>query len=174
MKSNTLRTRVGVVLALVAFLLLCGIAAAQNEKVKGVINGRSGTTMTVQTQNSGNVTVLLMPSTQVLEPEGIFRKKHLLMTALVPGLQVEVQGSYNERNQLVADKVTFHGSDLKTAEDIQAGLAPTQQKLRHVLERVQSMLDEHTMIEAGTSRIRVADFAGAAGQSSPRFARTSS
>ena len=31
-----------------------------------------------------------------------------------------------------------------------------------MLERVQSMLDEHPSIESGTSRIRVNDFAGAA------------
>jgi MscS family membrane protein len=35
-------------------------------------------------------------------------------------------------------------------------------QLRLVLDRVQSMLDEHAAIEAGTSRIRVANFAGAA------------
>jgi hypothetical protein len=90
------RAPVGLVFA--AFLLLCSTAAAQNDKVKGVINGRNGATMTVQTQDSGNVTVLLTDSTQVLEPEGVFRKKHLAMAALVPGRSVEVQGSYNGTN----------------------------------------------------------------------------
>jgi len=104
-----------------ACLLICGLAAAQNNQEKGVINGRSGSTMTLQTQDSGNVTVLLTPDTQVLEPEGVFRKKHLNMTALVPGLRVDVKGSVNAQNQLVADTVTFHGSDLQTAQDIRAG-----------------------------------------------------
>ena len=36
------------------------------------------------------------------------------------------------------------------------------EQLRYVLDRVQSMLDEHRGIERGTSRVRVADFAGAA------------
>jgi MscS family membrane protein len=36
------------------------------------------------------------------------------------------------------------------------------EQLRTVLDRVQNMLDQHPAIEAGTSRIRVADFAGAA------------
>jgi MscS family membrane protein len=36
------------------------------------------------------------------------------------------------------------------------------EQLRNVLDRVQSMLDEDPAIETGTSRIRVADFAGAA------------
>lgn len=38
----------------------------------------------------------------------------------------------------------------------------TVEQLRSVLDRVQSMLDEHPSIEAGTSRIRVNNFAGAA------------
>jgi outer membrane protein OmpA-like peptidoglycan-associated protein len=137
-KTNTTRTAVGVTLAVAVLLLLCGIAAAQNDKVSGVINARNGAAMTVQTQGSGNVTVLLTDSTQVLEPEGVFRKKHLSMTALVPGLSVEVQGSYNDRNQLVAGKVMFHASDLKTAEDIQAGITPTEQQVQQNQQQIQA------------------------------------
>jgi len=36
------------------------------------------------------------------------------------------------------------------------------EQVRFVLDRVQSMLDQHPLIESGTSRIRVNDFAGAA------------
>jgi peptidoglycan hydrolase CwlO-like protein len=57
------------------------------------------------------------------------RKKELGMTALIPGLPVQVKGSMNSKNQLVADTVRFKGSDLKAAQDIQAGLTPTQQEV---------------------------------------------
>jgi OmpA-OmpF porin, OOP family len=126
------------ILSFAAFLLVCGIATAQNDQVKGVINGRSGATMSVQTQGDENVTVVLTPSTQVEEPDGLFRKKHLSMTALVPGLAVQVKGSFNDKHQLVADQVTFHGSDLKTAQDIQAGLAPTEQKVQQNQQQLQA------------------------------------
>jgi hypothetical protein len=69
MKRKKVQTTLSVIQALAAFLLLFGIAAGQSDTVKGVINGRSGATMTVQTQGSGNVTVVLTDSTQVLEPE---------------------------------------------------------------------------------------------------------
>src|SRR5271169_546208 len=138
MKNNKMRNALKLGLTFAAFLLLCGVAAAQNDQVKGVVNGRSGATMTVQTQGSGNVSVVLTPATQVLEPEGVFRKKHLAMTALVPGLSVEVKGSYNAQNQLVADTVTFHGSDLKTAEDIQAGLTPTEQQVQQSQQQIRA------------------------------------
>src|SRR5271165_2228734 len=119
MNSTKVKTPFRVSLAVAAVLLLCGIAAAQSNQVKGVINGRSGATMTVLTQGGETMTVVLTPATQVNEPEGVFRKKHLSMTALVPGLAVEVKGSYNAQNQMVADNVIFHGSALQTAEDIQ-------------------------------------------------------
>src|SRR4029077_14734382 len=112
MNSKQLRTPMRASLILASFLLVCGIAIAQNDQVKGVINGRSGATMSVLSQGGESITVVLTTDTQVLEPEGVFRKKHLSMTALVPGLAVEVKGSFNDKHQLVADRVTFHGSDL--------------------------------------------------------------
>jgi outer membrane protein OmpA-like peptidoglycan-associated protein len=138
MRSNKARRILSLFQAFAAFLLVCGVTAAQNNEEKGVINGRSGATVTLQTQDSGNVTVLLTPDTQVLEPEGVFRKKHLNMTALVPGLRVDVKGSVSAQNQLVADTVTFHGSDLQTAQDIQAGITPTEQQAQQNQKQLQA------------------------------------
>jgi OOP family OmpA-OmpF porin len=140
-----------VILGLVAPLVLCGVASAQSTQVKGVINGRNGATMTVQSPDSETVTVLLTSATQVLEPEGAFRKKHLAMTALVPGLSVEVKGSMNAQNQLVADSVIFHGSDLKTAQDIQAGLTPAEQQIQ---QQQQQMKQQEQQIQQQQSQIQ--------------------
>ena len=122
-------TKFFLILAVAAFAIT-GFALAQGMQIQGVIDSRSGPSMTVKTQDSGNVTVILSDNTQVIEPEGLFRKKHLALTALIPGLQVKVKGSYNAQNQLLADSVEFKGSSLQTAEDIQAGLAPTDQQLQ--------------------------------------------
>ena len=122
---------------LLALILGSGVAMAQN--LQGVINGRSGATMTLQTQDSGNVVVILTLSTEVDEVEGLLhaRKKEMGVTALVPGLPVQVQGSYNAQNQLVADTVKFKGSDLKAAEDMQAGLTPTEQQVQANQQQIQ-------------------------------------
>jgi outer membrane protein OmpA-like peptidoglycan-associated protein len=119
-------------------LLLCGIAIAQSVQVQGVIDSRSGATMTVKS-DTGNVVVLLTDSTDVQEVEGglHMRKKQLGMTALVPGLSVQVKGSNNAQNQLVADSVRFKGSDLKTAQDIQAGVNPAEQQLAAQQQQLQ-------------------------------------
>jgi OOP family OmpA-OmpF porin len=124
-------------LLLAGILLLGGIASAQD--VKGIINGRTGATMTLQTQESGNVVVVLTDNTQVEEVEGLFRarSKQMTMTALIPGLPISVSGSYNAQNQLVADTVKFKGSDLQHAEDIQAGLAPTEQAVQANKQQIQ-------------------------------------
>lgn len=137
---NSKRAGVSVRLSMViaVFLVVCGMAAAQNDQVKGVINGRSGATMSVLTQGGETITVVLTPNTQVQEPEGLFRKKHLSMTALVPGLAVDVKGAFNDKHQLVADQVNFHGNDLKTAQDIQAGLAPTEQQVQQNQQQIQT------------------------------------
>ena len=102
---NKLRIAFRSSLVTAAFLVVCGMAMAQNDQVKGVINGRSGATMTVLSQGGESITVVLTPDTQVLEPEGLFRKKHLSMTALVPGLAVEAKGAFNDKHQLVADQL---------------------------------------------------------------------
>src|ERR1035437_5193045 len=119
-------------LSLAALALLCGVAGAQSAQLQGVINGRSGATMTVQSQDLGNVVVLLTDNTQVEDVSGLFhaRKKQMGMTALVPGLQVQVKGPYNAQNQLVADSVKFNGKNLQTATDIQAGVTPVEQQER--------------------------------------------
>ena len=156
--KKKLTTVLRVIVGLVAPLVLSGVAAAQSTQVKGVINGRSGATMTVQSQNSETVTVVLTAATQVLEPEGAFRKKHLAMTALVPGLSVEVKGSLNAQNQLVADSVIFHGSDLKTAQDIQAGLTPAEQQIQ---QQQQLMKQQEQQIQQDQAQIQAQQKASA-------------
>jgi outer membrane protein OmpA-like peptidoglycan-associated protein len=109
--------------------IFSGAAAAQSAKVQGVINGRSGATMSLQT-DAGNVVVVLTDSTDVEDVSGLFhaRRKQMGLTALVPGLQVQVEGNYNAQNQMVADTVKFSGKALQTATDIQAGVTPVEQQ----------------------------------------------
>jgi outer membrane protein OmpA-like peptidoglycan-associated protein len=83
------------------------------------------------------VTVLLTPTTKVEESQGLFRHESMNVTALVPGLFVQVKGNNNDQNQLVADTIKFNGSDLKAAVDSQAGLAPTEQKVQQSQQEIQ-------------------------------------
>ena len=129
-RNNKAKVALVITLSLVTLVLLCGVANAQSAQIQGVINGRSGATMTVQTQDMGNVVVVLNDYTQVEDVSGLFhaRKKQMGLTVLEPGLQVQVQGNYNAQNQLVANTVKFNGKDLQNATDIQAGVTPVEQQ----------------------------------------------
>jgi outer membrane protein OmpA-like peptidoglycan-associated protein len=98
-------------------------------KIQGLITGRSGPTVIVQTSNAAPlVNVLLTDDTRVAQVQGVFkaRKKDMSMAALVPGLAIKVEGSYDEDHNLVAKQITFKGNDLEQADAIQAGLSETK------------------------------------------------
>jgi OmpA-OmpF porin, OOP family len=140
-------------------ILLAGGVAAHAQKVQGVINGRSGATMTIQTADSPKLVVLLTSTTEVDEVQGVLkaRKKQMGMTSLIPGLPVQVEGSTNDQGQLVADSVKFKGNDLKAAMDAQAGLQPTveaqkadQQKIE---ENQQALAAQQAQLSAEDQKI---------------------
>jgi outer membrane protein OmpA-like peptidoglycan-associated protein len=112
-----------------ALALVSSTAAfGQSLKVEGVIKARGGNTMTLQTQDQPKLVVILNDQTQVSQVEGVFkaRRKEMSMAALIPGLAVQVEGTYNADNQLVATSVKFKGNDLEQAQAIQAGVHETQ------------------------------------------------
>jgi OmpA-OmpF porin, OOP family len=114
--------------SLIALTLSGTIVAAQSLKVEGLIKGRNGDTMILQTSDSPNVVVLLTDGTKVGQVQGVFkaRRKQMSMAALIPGLAVKVEGTYNDQRQLVAASVSFKGNDLKQAESMQAGMHETK------------------------------------------------
>jgi outer membrane protein OmpA-like peptidoglycan-associated protein len=64
------------------------------------------------------------------------RRKQMSMAALVPGLPVKVEGSYNDQNQLVATSVSFKGNDLQQAQAIQAGMHETKKQAQQTEEEL--------------------------------------
>src|SRR6516164_3355104 len=125
---NSLRMIRVVSVLLTGAVLLGTIALAQSTKVEGLIKARNGDSMTLQTADGASAVVLLTDSTQVGEVQGVFkaRRKEMSMAALIPGLAVKVEGTYNEQNQLVAQSVSFKGNDLEQAQKIDAGLHETR------------------------------------------------
>lgn len=131
-RNRFLAIAFAVPMSVATFLFLSGVAAAQNVKVEGLINGRNGDTMTLQTSDSPKLVVELTDNTEVAQVQGVFkaRRKEMSMAALTPGLKVKVEGAYNTQNELVATKVTFKGNDLEQAEAIQAGVQPAKAQIQ--------------------------------------------
>jgi outer membrane protein OmpA-like peptidoglycan-associated protein len=118
-----------VVCLLLLVLSLSGTAfSVDSTKIQGVIKGRSGATLIVQTPDSPRLVVVLTDSTKVSQIQGVLkaRRKGMSMAALVPGLIVQAEGTLNVDNQLVASSVKFKGDDLQQAQAIQGGLHETQ------------------------------------------------
>jgi len=144
---------VGLVATIALATVLCGAAAAQTAKAQGLITGRSGETMTLQTQDSSKVVVVLTDDTQVAQIQGVFkaRRKQMSMAALIPGLQVQVEGAYNAQNQLVASSIKFKGNDLEDAQTIQAGLQPTKEQVE---QTQQQLAEQQAAIERQQQEIQ--------------------
>jgi OmpA-OmpF porin, OOP family len=113
------------------FVLCTGFAYGESNgkkvKVSGLITGRDGEDLTLKnTKDQSSVVVELTDSTKVQTPKGLgLRKAEQSVTALIPGLKVEVDGMGSD-SHVVAKTITFSKSDLLLAETIQAGLSPTQ------------------------------------------------
>jgi OOP family OmpA-OmpF porin len=127
-RFNSHRIPLVTALTLSLIVLFSTSTAAQSTKVEGIIKARNGDTMILQAASSPNIVVLLTDSTEVGQVQGVFkaRRKQMSMAALVPGLQVKVEGTYDNQNQLVAKSVSFKGNDLEDAEKIQAGMHETK------------------------------------------------
>lgn len=92
------------------------MAMAQNDQVKGVINGRSGATMTELSQggdvNSGHASVRTRRAFSEKAPE------HDRTGA---GTGSGSERAFNDKHQLVADQVTFHVGALKPRKTYMRG-----------------------------------------------------
>jgi len=115
-------------------------AFADTVKVQGLIKGRSGAMLIVETNNEPKLIIMLEDNTEVGEVQGLLklRRKEISMAELIPGLAIQAEGNYNEARQLVAKSIKFKGDDLKRAHAIQAGLTENKaqtQKNKAELEK---------------------------------------
>ena len=132
-------------LALISTLVPLTLAAQQTVKVEGLIKGRSGDLVILQTRENPDLVVELTEGTDVGQVQGMLkaRNKKMSMAALIPGLSIKVEGNYHD-GQLIAQKVRFKGNDLKQAEAIEAGMHETKlqaQQNQEELEKHKAELD---------------------------------
>src|SRR5271155_575377 len=128
MNRFTLRNaRYVAILALIATLVPVTLAAQQTVKVEGLIKGRSGDLVILQTKENPDLVVELKDGTDVGQLQGMLkaRNKKMSMAALIPGLVIKVEGYYLD-SRLMAQTVRFKGNDLKQAEAIEAGMHETK------------------------------------------------
>lgn len=147
---NSLRTARLISVSIVGAAIFSTMVIAQSVKVEGLIKARNGDTMTLQSPNAASVVVLLTDNTEVGQVQGVFksRRKQMSMAALIPGLAVKVEGTYNDQSQLVATSVSFKGNDLEQAQKIEAGMHETKvqaQQNKAELEKHKAELEKQNV-----------------------------
>jgi outer membrane protein OmpA-like peptidoglycan-associated protein len=116
------------------------IPAGEKAKIKGRITQRDAETFTVDSSTGESTVVLLTDKTSVKSKKkglGIFRRgEEYAVTSLLRGLVVEVEGVGNEKGQLIADKVRFNESDMKTANTVDSRVAPVEEATKKISGQV--------------------------------------
>lgn len=114
-------------------------ATGDKVRVKGMINGRTGETLIVKSAD-GNVTIVLTDDTKTQDRKGLFglEKKQMSSVVLIPGLKVDVDGTYDDQNRVVAKTITVDGDDLETSQMVQAGLTPTAEQVATNMQAIET------------------------------------
>ena len=120
------------VVCFMASALAQGVTSGEEVKTTGLITGRTGENLTLKTDQLGDITVVLTDDTKVEQPKGLLkvRKQQMGMAALVPGLSVQLEGVGDAQGRVTAEKIKFSKESLKMANQIQAGLTPTNQDVQ--------------------------------------------
>jgi len=147
MQSN-LKTDVA---GFVALCLLTSVAAFGADNVSGMISGRAGDTLIVNS-SQGKVTVVLAGDTRVKDNTGLFglERTEMAATVLIPGLKVSVDGTSDGQGRFLAKTITVDGDDIESSQMIEAGLQPTADQ---VLEHEKQLLDHQKAIGANKENI---------------------
>ncbi|HVJ37764.1 MAG TPA: OmpA family protein [Stenotrophomonas sp.] len=119
-------------------LLAASAQAADGEKtkLKGVITGVQGDTITVVDQSRTPHTIQVSADTVLKKTKGLTGVVHEKTdrSVLVPGLPVSVELPAGDG--MAASQISFKSEDLRTAQQIQAGLAPTNEKMDATTSRM--------------------------------------
>jgi OOP family OmpA-OmpF porin len=118
--------------SLLVLFFMASVSAFGGDKteVKGMISSRTGETLLVKS-SQGNVVVVLTDDTTTKDNKGLFglEKQRMSNVVLIPGLKVDIDGTTDDKGQVVAKTITVDGDDLETSEMIEAGLHPTAEQV---------------------------------------------
>jgi outer membrane protein OmpA-like peptidoglycan-associated protein len=105
------------------------VASGQKVKLKGVVTRRDADSFVVQDQTGNAYTVSLNDRTSVKTKGGFFGGgTNYGVTAILRGLNLEVEGRGDGTN-LVAEKIRFNDTDLRTARTVEANVTPVENRV---------------------------------------------
>lgn len=106
------------------------VASGQKMKIKGIVVRRDPDTFTVRDLNNVDTLVRLTDKTSVKTHAGSFLSsgRRYPQTNIIRGLNLEVEGRGGSNGELVADKVAFDETDLRSARAADVRAAPLEER----------------------------------------------
>jgi len=107
------------------------VPAGQKAKLKGFVVSRGSDSFVMQDAVTGaQTTVMLNDQTSVKTKGGFFGGgSRQGLTAIMRGLNLEVEGRGDDAGNLVATKIRFDDSDLRAARTVEANIVPVEGRL---------------------------------------------
>ena len=105
------------------------VASGEKMKIKGVVVQRDPDTFTVRDLTGNDTVVRLTDRTSVKTDNGFWHSDTAYpATTIIRGLNLQVEGRGGSNGELVADKVRFYESDLRTARSVESRSTPLEQR----------------------------------------------
>ena len=105
------------------------VASGEKMKIKGVVVKRDADTFTVRDLTGNDTVVRLTDRTSVKSSGGFLRSgTNYGSTNILRGLNLEVEGRGGSNGELVADRVRFRETDLRTARTVETRANPLEER----------------------------------------------
>jgi OmpA-OmpF porin, OOP family len=105
------------------------VASGEKMKIKGVVVQRDPDTFTVRDLTGNDTVVRLTDRTSVKTDNGFWHgDSSFPATTIIRGLNLQVEGRGGSNGELVAEKVRFYESDLRTARSVESRSTPLEQR----------------------------------------------
>lgn len=127
----------------------------RKQKINGFVVSREADKMTVRDINGSDVIVNVTGATRITEKKANpFRgAKNYPVTALLRGLEVQVEGRGDSSGVLVAEKIKFTDDDFGVARSLETRVAPVETRVTTTETRVDSAEGRLTAAEQNAQRL---------------------
>jgi OOP family OmpA-OmpF porin len=131
------------------------VASGQKQKISGVVVSRAADNMTVRDASGVDIVVTLTNATKMTERKSNpFRgAKTYPVTALLRGLEVEVEGRGNDSGALIAEKIKFTDNDYGVARSIESRVTPVETRVTTTEGRVDGAETRISAAEQNAQRL---------------------
>jgi OmpA-OmpF porin, OOP family len=105
------------------------VASGEKMKIKGVVVRRDVDTFTVRDLTGNDTVVRMTDQTSVKTKGGVFSGgTRYQATNIIRGLNLEVEGRGGSNGELVASKIRFNETDLRTARAVESRATPLEER----------------------------------------------